>query len=49
MLAPLAVNVVLPPTQIEDVPDIDTVGNALTVTVDVDVLTHPLALVPVTV
>jgi hypothetical protein len=46
---PAAVNVVLPPLQITDVPVMLAVGNGLTVTALVAVAVHPLALVTVTV
>jgi hypothetical protein len=48
--APLALNEVLPPTQIAEFVELAvTVGNGLTVTPTVAVFTQPLALVPVTV
>jgi hypothetical protein len=48
--APLALNEVLPPTQIAEFAELAvTVGNGLTVMVRVAVFTQPLALVPVTV
>jgi LysM repeat protein len=48
--APLALNEVLPPTQIAEFAELAvTVGNGLTVTPTVAVFTQPLALVPVTV
>ncbi len=48
--APLALNEVLPPTQIAEFAELAVnVGNGLTVTPTVAVFTQPLALVPVTV